>query len=63
MPPSDKPTATSTQIFQAAPKVSQAIIRDLLTAERNVMHMKRREDIHQNLVQIIKKHVTKPSAS
>lgn len=63
MPPTDKPTATSAQIFQSAPKESQAIIRDLLTAERIVMHMKRREDIHQNLVQIIKKHVTKHSAS
>ena len=63
MPPTDKPSAKSTQIFEAAPKASQAIIRDLLTAERNVMHMKRREDIHQNLVQIIKKHVTKPTSS
>lgn len=63
MPPPDKLTATSTQIFQAAPKVTQSIVRDLLTAERNVMHMKRREDIHQNLVQIVKKHVTKPSVS
>jgi hypothetical protein len=63
MPPTDKPTATSTQIFQAAPEVSRAIIRDLLTAERRVAGMITRPDIHQNFVQIIKKHVAKSSAS
>ena len=50
-------TSKSTQIFQAAPNVTQAIVRDLLNTERTVMHMKRREDIHQKLVQIIKKHI------
>jgi hypothetical protein len=63
MPPTDKPSATSTQIFQAAPKASQEIIKDLLSAERRVAGMITRPEIHQNFVQIIKKHVTKPSAS
>lgn len=58
--PTAAPNATqSEQVFRSADKTTQAIIRDLLNAERNVMHMKRRDEIHVNLVQIIKKHVTK----
>ena len=59
MPPVTQPATQSEQVFRAADKTTQAIIRDLLNAERNVMHMKRRDEIHVSLVQIIKKHVTK----
>lgn len=54
-----KVLTASEKLFSAADKTTQAIIRDLLNSERSVMHMKRREDIHMKLVQIVKKHVVK----
>jgi hypothetical protein len=48
----------SQQIFKAADPTTQKIIKALLNTERGVMHMKRRDDIHKDLVQIVKTNVT-----
>jgi len=54
------PTETrSQQIFKAANPTTQKLIKALLNAERGVMHMKRRDDIHKDLAQIVKTNVTK----
>jgi hypothetical protein len=55
------PTPTETrsqQIFKAADPTTQKLIKALLGVERGVMHMKRRDDIHKDLGQIIKTQVT-----
>ena len=48
----------SQKIFKAADPTTQKLIKALLNTERGVMHMKRRDDIHKDLVQIVKTHVT-----
>ncbi len=48
----------SLQIFKAADPTTQSLIKALLNVERGVMHMKRRDDIHKDLGQIVKTHVT-----
>jgi hypothetical protein len=48
----------SQQIFKAANPTTQKLIKALLNTERGVMHMKRRDDIHKDLVQIVKTNVT-----
>jgi hypothetical protein len=55
------PTPTETksqQIFKTAAPTTQKLIKAILNTERGVMHMRRRDDIHKDLVQIIKTHVT-----
>ena len=55
------PTPTETrsqQIFKAADSTTQKLIKALLHVERGVMHMKRRDDIHKDLGQIVKTHVS-----
>jgi len=47
----------SQQIFKTADATTQTLIKALLNTERNVMHMKRRDDIHKDLVQIVKTQV------
>ena len=59
MPSSTRPPAKSEQIFRSADSTTQAIIREVLNVERTVMHMRRREDIHSNVVQIIKRNIPK----
>ena len=59
--PTPTPTPTETksqQIFKAADATTQKLVKSLLNTERNVMHMKRRDDIHKDLVQIVKTQVT-----
>lgn len=43
------------QIFKSAQPVYQALIRDILREERDVMHLKRRSDIHQRLYEHIRR--------
>ena len=55
------PTPTETrsqQIFKSADPITQKLIKALLNVERGVMHMKRRDDIHKDLGQIVKTNVT-----
>jgi hypothetical protein len=48
----------SQKIFKAADPTTQKLIKALLNVERGVMHMKRRDEIHKNLGQIVKTQVT-----
>lgn len=43
------------EIFKAAKPEYQTLIRDALKEERDVMHLKRRSDIHQRLYDHIKR--------
>lgn len=43
------------EIFKAAKPEYQTLIRDILKEERDVMHLKRRSDIHQRLYEHIRR--------
>ena len=43
------------ELFKGAPSEYQVLIRDCLKEERDVMHLKRRSDIHQRLLDHIKR--------
>jgi hypothetical protein len=43
------------QIFKTSKSEYQALIRDILKEERDVMHLQRRNDIHQRLYDHIKR--------
>jgi hypothetical protein len=43
------------EIFKNAKTEYQTLIRDILKEERDVMHLKRRSDIHQRLYDHIKR--------
>lgn len=43
------------EIFKSARPEYQALIRDILNEERDVMHLKRRSDIHQRLYDHIRR--------
>jgi hypothetical protein len=43
------------ELFKAAPQDYQTLIRDILKEERDVMHLKRRSDIHTRLYEHVKR--------
>ena len=43
------------EIFKSAPEEIQNLIRDVLKEEREVMHLKRRNDIHSRIYDHIKR--------
>jgi hypothetical protein len=43
------------EIFKSAKPEYQALIREILKEERDVMHLRRRSDIHQRLYDHIKR--------
>lgn len=43
------------EIFKSAKPDYQTLIRDILREERDVMHLKRRSDIHQRLYEHIRR--------
>jgi hypothetical protein len=45
------------EIFRTTKPEYQALIRDVLKEERDVMHLKRRSDIHQRIYEHIKRVV------
>ena len=54
----DSTTLTEAKrIFRAAPKHYQDLIKKIMEKEREVMHMARREDIHIDLCEIIRKNI------
>jgi len=55
---SSVPTKTLTraqELFKSAKSEYQALIRDILKEERDVMHLRRRNDIHQRLYEHIRR--------
>jgi septum formation topological specificity factor MinE len=51
-------TASSRDIFQAADETTQEIIKQVLAKEREVQHLRRRPDIHKDILAIIKRTIT-----
>lgn len=43
------------EIFKSAKPEYQTLVRDILREERDVMHLKRRSDIHQRLYEHIRR--------
>lgn len=43
------------ELFKSATPEYQTLIRDILKEERDVMHLKRRSDIHQRLYEHVKR--------
>lgn len=43
------------ELFKSASSEYQTLIRDILKEERDVMHLKRRSDIHQRLYEHVKR--------
>lgn len=48
-------TSRAQDIFSAAPDANRSLIRDILKEERDVMHLKRRSDIHQRIYEHVKR--------
>ncbi len=44
-------------IFNAAPEQYKEVIKKILNKERDVMHLLRRNDIHQNIYDIIRQNI------
>ena len=60
MPTPDTPDTTkkltrAQEIFKSATPEYQSLIRDILKEERDVMYMKRRNEIHQRLYEHVKR--------
>ena len=54
-PDSSRTLTRAQQIFRAASPQYQDLIREILKEERDVMHLKRRSDIHQRLYEHVKR--------
>ena len=47
----------SQQLFLDAPEEYQKLARDILKEEREVMHLLRRPEIHQKIVNLVRRHI------
>lgn len=54
-PETIKKLTRAQEIFKASSPEYQTLIRDILKDERDVMHLKRRNDIHQRLFEHVKR--------
>ena len=50
-----KKLTTAQELFKNASPEYQALIRDVLKEEREVMHLRRRNDIHQKIYEHVKR--------
>jgi hypothetical protein len=48
----------SQQLFLNAPEEYQKLVRDILKEEREVMHMLKRPEIHQKIVNLVRRHIS-----
>ena len=53
--PNKRALSRAQEIFKGAKPEYKELIRDFLKEERDVMHLKRRSDIHQRLLDHIKR--------
>jgi hypothetical protein len=51
----DKPQTRAKEIFSKASPEHQALIRDILREEREVINMKRRSDIHTRIYEHVRR--------
>lgn len=56
--PAEFGTSSSRDIFEAADETTQEIIKQVLAKEREVQHLRRRPDIHKDILAIIKRTVS-----
>ncbi|TWJ26534.1 hypothetical protein [Geobacter argillaceus] len=54
-PETIKKLTRAQEIFKSATPEYQALIREILKEERDVMHLKRRSDIHQRLYEHVRR--------
>ena len=57
MPPTDSPsraTPRSLTLFKEAPQEVQTLIKEIMAKERMEQHKKRRDDIYQDLLRLIR---------
>lgn len=57
MPPADsdhRPTPRSLSLFKEAPPEVQTLVKEIMAKERMEQHKKRREDIYQDLLRLIR---------
>jgi len=47
----------SQQLFLDAPEEYRNLVRDILREEREVMHLLRRPEIHQKIVNLVRRHI------
>ena len=47
----------SQQLFLDAPEEYQKLVRDILREEREVMHLLRRPEIYQKIVNLVRRHI------
>jgi hypothetical protein len=47
----------SQKLFLDAPEEYQKLVRDILREEREVMHLLRRPEIHQKIVNLVRRHI------
>lgn len=52
---STKKLTRAQELFKEAPAEYQTLIREILKEERDVMHLKRRSDIHTRLYEHVKR--------
>ena len=57
MPGTETDLTKAQQIFKSASEQCRTLIRDILTEERDVMHLKRRSDIHQRIYEHVRRVV------
>ena len=55
LPDTTKKLTRAQEIFKEASPEYQTLIRDILKEERDVMHLKRRSDIHTRLYEHVKR--------
>jgi hypothetical protein len=53
--PNSTPGAKSREVFQSSPPLVQALIREVLREERDVQHMKTKNEIHVKIYEHIRR--------
>jgi hypothetical protein len=55
--PEERNLTRSQKLFLQAPEEIQKLLRDILKEEREVMHLLRRPEIHQKIVNLVRRHI------
>jgi hypothetical protein len=55
--PEEQNLTRSQKLFLQAPDEIQKLLRDILKEEREVMHMIKRPEIHQKIVNLVRRHI------
>jgi hypothetical protein len=55
--PEEQNLTRSQKLFLQSPEEIQKLLRDILKEEREVMHMLKRPEIHQKIVNLVRRHI------